>query len=73
MKYGHPNTTRNRDNSASKNKGNVNSSKNQYSSLFSMNSNVNMNHSNEKIRLPQKIYDKLHQVYLKLLILIKQI
>lgn len=58
---GHPNTTRNRDTSASKKNRNVNShSNNQYSSLFSMNSNRNA--SNEKIKSPQKIYEKLHQV-----------
>jgi hypothetical protein len=56
--YGHSNTTRNKETSA--NKVNKTSRNNQYSSLFCKNSNKN--ESNEKIRSPQKIYDKLHQV-----------
>ncbi len=66
--YRHANTTRNKNsNSASKNIKNADcSSHNQYSSLFAMNNNNNniqiRNASNEKLKSPQKIYDKLHQV-----------
>lgn len=62
--YGHANTTRNRDNSANKQNKNSNKKNNQYSSLFGK--NISRDISSDKIRSPQKIYEKLHEVLLML-------